>query len=74
VDQGTRGVSDLAGPDRGGIGLGGVFDVPERVSCAKLVGDAGEFVIVLVPVVDHDPVRSGNTNASKVARDRSPRK
>ena len=53
MDQGTQRVSDLAGPDRRGVGLGGVFEVSEQVSCAKLVDDAGEFVVVLVPVVDH---------------------
>jgi len=44
VDEGTQGVSDLARPDRGGVGLGGIFDVPEQVSCAQLAGDAGELV------------------------------
>ena len=44
VDQGTQRVSDLAGPDRRGVGLGGVFEVSEQVSCAQLVDDAGEFV------------------------------
>ena len=53
VDQGAQRVSDLAGPDRGGVGLGGIFQVPEQVSCAQLVGDAGELVVVLVPVMDH---------------------
>jgi hypothetical protein len=31
VDQGAQGICDLAGPDRSGVELGGVFDVPEQV-------------------------------------------
>jgi hypothetical protein len=53
ADQGAQRVGDLAGPDRAWVGLGGVFEVPEQVSCAQLVDDAGELVVVLVPVMDH---------------------
>ena len=31
VDEGAQRPGDLAGPDRAGVGLGGVFDVPEQV-------------------------------------------
>lgn len=54
VDQGAQAVGDLAGPDRAGVGPGGAFDVSEQVSCAQLVGDAGELVVVLVQVVHDD--------------------
>ncbi len=43
VDEGAQGIGGLAGPDRAGVGLGGVFEVPEQVRTAKLVGDAGNL-------------------------------
>jgi len=54
VDEGAQGAGDLAWPDRAGIGLGGVFDVPQQVSCAQLMGQAGNLVVVLVPVAGDD--------------------
>jgi hypothetical protein len=42
MDQGAQGAGDRAGPDGAGVGLGGVFQVPEQVRCAKLVDDPVE--------------------------------
>jgi hypothetical protein len=42
---------------------------------AQLVHDTGDRVVILVMVVHETlPDRSGNTNASKVSMDRSPRR
>ena len=38
VDQGAQGVSDLAGPDRAGVGFGGVCKITEQVSCSTADG------------------------------------
>ena len=35
VDQGAQRPGDLAGPDGRGVGLGGVLEVSEQVSCAS---------------------------------------
>jgi hypothetical protein len=54
VDQPAQGIGDLAGPDRAGVGFGGVLAVADQVLAAQLVDDAGEGVVVLVAVVrDH---------------------
>ena len=54
MDEGAQLTGGLDGPDRAGVGLGGVLKVPEQVSSAQLVRHAVEVVIVLVPVVDDD--------------------
>jgi len=48
-----RFAGDLTGPDRVRVGLGGVLNITKEVGCAELVHDAGELVVVDVPVVYH---------------------
>ena len=58
VDQAAQGFCDLAGPDRGRVRLGGVLKITKEMLAAKLVADAVEGVVVLVPVVhDHGAVQ-----------------
>src|SRR5271165_6667098 len=54
VDEAAQRVCDLAGPDRLRVALGGVLKIPEQVLAAQLVADAGERIVVLVPVVHDD--------------------
>jgi hypothetical protein len=61
VDEGAQLAGDLTGPNGLWIGLGGVLAVPEYAGCAKLVADALEAVVAVVPVMDDHgtPVHAG---------------
>jgi len=53
VDEPLQGLGDLDRPVRVRVGLGGVGQVAQEVTGAELVDQAGEGVVVLVPVVHH---------------------
>jgi len=75
VDQALQRLGDLDGPVRAGVFLRNGGKITKQVLAAKLVDQAGDGVVVLVPVVHPTvPARSGSTNASKVFMLRSPRK
>jgi hypothetical protein len=54
VDEFLEGLADLDGPVRIRVGLGGAGQVAQDVLGAELVDQAGDGVVVLVPVVDDD--------------------
>ena len=50
VDEGAQFADDLPGPDRVRVGLGGVLQVTQQVSCAELVAEPVEGVGRVGPV------------------------
>ena len=53
VDQALQRLGDLDGPVRARARLGGIGQVAQQVLAAQLVDQAGDGVVVLVPVMHH---------------------
>ena len=71
----ARRLPGSTGPDRVRVGLGGVLKITKEVGCAELVHDAGELVVVDVPVVYHHGAGQVREHErAEVFIDRSPRK